>query len=86
MKLPPDLQHVFAYFITQVISSVMCELTSEQCYSLGFNKANLLCSQCSELDDFNLQQLKPNCSRCCTADSGTSEARQYPRARLEVCG
>lgn len=42
-----NLQHV-----------VSSEFTAEDCWSLGFNKANLLCSSCDLLTKFNLDVIK----------------------------
>lgn len=39
----------------QIASS---EFTAEDCWSLGFNKANLLCSSCDLLPKFNLDVIK----------------------------
>jgi len=81
-----SLVPVFLGYVALQVSEVLAELTSDQCLDLGFNRANLLCSYCKELPDFNLNALRENCSKCCTADSGTPEIQRYPRALLEVCG
>lgn len=34
------------------------EFTTDDCWALGFNKANLLCSSCDQLPKFNLESIK----------------------------
>ncbi|XP_046387770.1 selenoprotein F [Ischnura elegans] len=61
------------------------EFSTDDCWSLGFNKANLLCSSCDQLQKFDLEALKEHCYQCCRRDDTVNAAKQYARARLEVC-
>ncbi|CAH0547263.1 unnamed protein product [Brassicogethes aeneus] len=61
------------------------EFTTEDCWTLGFNKANLQCSSCEQLPKFSLDVIKEHCLECChNDDSGVSE-KIYAKAVLEVC-
>jgi len=44
------------YFFFQ--ERAFAEFTAEDCWVLGFNKANLLCSSCEQLPKFDLEILK----------------------------
>lgn len=61
------------------------EFTADDCWSLGFNKANLLCSSCDQLKNFQLEMLKDHCKECCHQDESVSVAKKYAKAVLEVC-
>ncbi|XP_032512263.2 selenoprotein F [Danaus plexippus] len=63
----------------------LTEFTSEDCASLGFIKANLLCSSCDQLKDFSLDQLVEHCKQCCHSDDSAPKEKKYARAILEVC-
>ncbi|VVC89126.1 selenoprotein F [Leptidea sinapis] len=65
--------------------SVTAEFSTEDCASLGFIKANLLCSSCDKLKDFNLEQLQEHCKECCHHDDSVAKEKKYARAILEVC-
>ncbi|ROT78519.1 15 kDa selenoprotein [Penaeus vannamei] len=54
--------------------------------AVGLNKANLLCSSCDTLKEFNLDVLEANCRGCCNVDDVNATPTKYPRAILEVCG
>jgi hypothetical protein len=73
-----------------MVSYVRSELTDDLCISRGFNRANLQCSSCLILDDYELNQLKNDCLECCSGDlidqSSKSTVKKYKLARLEVCG
>nr|BAM19212.1 simila to CG7484 [Papilio polytes] len=73
-------------FLT-IIQAQTCtaEFSSEDCSSLGFIKANLLCSSCDQLKDFNLEQLIEHCKECCHNDESATNEKKYARAILEVC-
>lgn len=75
---------VFTFFIVN-IKEALCELASEECLTLGFNRANLLCSSCDQLSKFDLDILGNDCHHCCTQEEVQQDLKKYPRARLEVC-
>lgn len=77
---------IFLYFtiLTFTLSEVACEFSSEDCWSLGFNKANLLCSSCDQLKDFGLERLQEHCRECCQHDEPT-DGGKFARAVLEIC-
>ncbi|NWS41164.1 SEP15 protein, partial [Probosciger aterrimus] len=52
----------------QAISAYGAQLSSEACRELGFS-SNLLCSSCSLLGQFNLNQLDPFCRQCCQEEA-----------------
>ncbi|KAI5729249.1 selenoprotein F isoform X2 [Diaphorina citri] len=64
---------------------VWSEFTSDDCWSLGLNKANLLCSSCDQLSSFDLNILKDHCLQCCHPGETTTKVQRYAKARLEVC-
>jgi hypothetical protein len=50
-------------------------LSIEEYKSLGF-AASLVCTQCKELDQFNLSQLTESCNKCCqNADNNGDELK-----------
>ncbi|XP_013185740.2 selenoprotein F [Amyelois transitella] len=61
------------------------EFSTEDCASLGFIKANLLCSSCDQLKDFSLDDLVVHCKECCHNDESAPKQKKYARAILEVC-
>ncbi|XP_021184618.3 selenoprotein F [Helicoverpa armigera] len=71
-----------ATFLVQISNA---EFTTEDCASLGFIKANLLCSSCDQLKDFGLEQLMSHCKECCHQDETAPKEKKYARAILEVC-
>ncbi|XP_039745556.1 selenoprotein F [Pararge aegeria] len=81
IKIPP-LLFILTTFLVQ---NCLCEFTTEDCASLGFSKANLLCSSCDQLKDFSLDQLVDHCKECCHNDDSAPKEKKYARAILEVC-
>ncbi|CAG9091850.1 unnamed protein product [Plutella xylostella] len=67
------------------VTSVKSEFSTEDCASLGFIKANLLCSSCDQLKDFTLDDLISHCKECCHHDESDPKEKKYARAVLEVC-
>lgn len=45
------------YWQIFVVEAVQ-ELSTEECFAVGLNKANLLCSSCDTLKEFNLDILE----------------------------
>uniref|UniRef100_A0A7M4FFU6 Selenoprotein F n=1 Tax=Crocodylus porosus TaxID=8502 RepID=A0A7M4FFU6_CROPO len=52
----------------QALSVYGTKLSSEACRELGFS-SNLLCSSCSLLGQFSLNQLDPFCRQCCQEEA-----------------
>ena len=79
------LLHIFVFSI--MMNIVSTEFSADDCKSLGFNKANLLCSTCEEFNKRELTEIWNNCKECCLKDDDydTSGLKRYPRAILEVC-
>ncbi|CAD6239838.1 GSCOCG00002384001-RA-CDS [Cotesia congregata] len=77
---------MYSYIFILILATVnvFSEFTSEDCQSLGFNRANLLCSTCDQFSKYNLSELDNNCQECCLKEEDSSSKR-YPRAVLEVC-
>ncbi|KAJ3665908.1 hypothetical protein Zmor_001372 [Zophobas morio] len=75
---------IFVFFILHIEHS-FTEFTTEDCWALGFNKANLLCSSCDQLSRFNLDVIKEHCKECCHQDESITTEKKYARAVLEVC-
>ena len=74
------------FYVLSITSSIVqAEFSTEDCASLGFIKANLLCSSCDQLKDFSLEQLMEHCKECCHNDESASNEKKYARAILEVC-
>ncbi|KAF7286041.1 selenoprotein F [Rhynchophorus ferrugineus] len=65
--------------------NVASEFTSDDCWTLGFNKANLLCSSCDQLTKFDLDILRDHCKECCQLDDNNHTDKKYAKAVLEVC-
>ncbi|CAB3236202.1 unnamed protein product [Arctia plantaginis] len=68
-----------------LVQNSQAEFSTEDCASLGFIKANLLCSSCDQLKDFALDQLIAHCKECCHQDETAPKEKKYARAVLEVC-
>ncbi|XP_072393513.1 selenoprotein F [Diabrotica undecimpunctata] len=66
-------------------SLVLSEFSAEDCWALGFHKANLLCSSCDQLVKFQLDELVNHCKECCHPDEVNSSKKVYYKAVLEVC-
>lgn len=66
-------------------STTLAEFTAQDCRELGFIKSQLLCSNCGNLKDFGLEEIKEQCIECCQKESVGSAARKYPKAILEIC-
>ncbi|XP_077293239.1 selenoprotein F [Arctopsyche grandis] len=73
----------FLLLLTTGVSSDP-DLSSDDCLSQGFDKANLLCSWCDQLKEFGLERLVDSCRKCCQRDD-TVEPSKFARAVLEVC-
>ncbi len=76
--------------ISVLMPSALAEssMSDAECKQAGFNRAELLCSSCDILSNFDLRQLGDGCRACCK-DDGSAEKRmfeKYPKAVLEVCG
>ncbi|KAK5642755.1 hypothetical protein RI129_008922 [Pyrocoelia pectoralis] len=73
-------------YLTLLFWKVKADFSNEDCWSLGFNKAVLLCSSCDLLDNFNLgKTLKEPCLECCHYDESVPAQTKYAKAILEVC-
>ncbi|XP_063229769.1 selenoprotein F [Bacillus rossius redtenbacheri] len=79
------MKPIFPVIWSFVFIKVAAEYTVEDCWSLGFNKANLLCSSCDQLHKFNLGIIKEHCQQCCQKDENAHTVKRYAQARLEVC-
>ncbi|CAK9797467.1 Selenoprotein F [Anthophora quadrimaculata] len=79
------LVHIFTLALT--VNIVSTEFSADDCKSLGFNKANLLCSTCEEFNKRSLTEIWNNCKECCLKDDDydASGSKRYARAVLEVC-
>ncbi|XP_066255999.1 selenoprotein F [Euwallacea similis] len=71
--------------LTISFEMIIAEFSSDDCWSLAFNKANLLCSSCEQLPKFDLGFLKDHCKECCSPDENGQENKKYAKAVLEVC-
>ncbi|EFX90148.1 hypothetical protein DAPPUDRAFT_310000 [Daphnia pulex] len=72
--------------LSALIAIVSCEYSASECRSLGFNKANLLCSSCFYLAEHDLEVLVSQCRECCLQEGRNDSLTLYPQAILEVCG
>lgn len=72
--------------LSALIVIVSCEYSASECRSLGFNKANLLCSSCFYLTEHDLEVLVSQCRECCLQEGRNDSSTLYPKAILEVCG
>ncbi|KAL3266861.1 hypothetical protein HHI36_011013 [Cryptolaemus montrouzieri] len=77
------IQHII--FFVVYINYAKTEFSVEDCWALGLNKANLLCSSCDHLPNFELDFLKDHCKECCHQDETVKEEKKYAKAVLEVC-
>uniref|UniRef100_V5IAF9 Selenoprotein F n=1 Tax=Anoplophora glabripennis TaxID=217634 RepID=V5IAF9_ANOGL len=76
---------IFTCVFIVLSETVFAEFSSDDCWGLGFNKANLLCSSCDQLPKFNLDILKDHCRECCHPDENGTSEKVYHKAVLEVC-
>ncbi|KRZ74695.1 2-acylglycerol O-acyltransferase 2-A [Trichinella papuae] len=60
---PPGVLLHHSTFAVQVIISI----SPDDCKAVGFTP-NLVCSSCSELSQYGLKELEPNCRQCCAKD------------------
>ncbi|XP_043475662.1 selenoprotein F [Leptopilina heterotoma] len=67
-----------------LIASSLAEYSPEDCKELGFVKANLICSTCNILAEYNLPEAAANCKECCLKDDD-SQRKIYSKAVLEIC-
>nr|CAH0112936.1 unnamed protein product [Daphnia galeata] len=70
--------------LSALIVIVSCEYSASECRSLGFNKANLLCSSCFYLAEHDLEVLVNQCRECCLQEGRNESSTLYPQAILEV--
>ncbi|XP_068086622.1 selenoprotein F isoform X2 [Anabrus simplex] len=70
---------------SRIVASISAEFSTEDCWAVGFNKANLLCSSCDKLLTYDLNILKDHCLQCCQKDESGYVVKRYAQARLEVC-
>ncbi|XP_030752739.1 selenoprotein F [Sitophilus oryzae] len=75
----------FIIIFISLIEIAICEFSTEDCWTVGFNKANLLCSSCDQLTKFDLDILKNHCKECCRPDETNYTEKKYAKAILEVC-
>ncbi|XP_019867990.1 selenoprotein F [Aethina tumida] len=61
------------------------EYTTEDCWALGFNRANVQCSLCDQLPKFQLDLITEHCKECCHQDETGTTEKKYAKAVLEVC-
>lgn len=76
---------ILCIFLTISLTPLNAEFTAEDCWSLGFDKANLLCSSCDQLEKFDLGIIKEHCKQCCNHDENAASEKTYAKAVLEVC-
>ncbi|GLH14050.1 Selenoprotein F [Gryllus bimaculatus] len=72
-------------FLSILVGGSFAEFSAEDCWAVGLNKANLLCSSCDQLASYDLNILKEHCLQCCQRDENAFPVRRYAQARLEVC-
>jgi len=84
---------LLSLLVTQLLLAVdwvksSSQMEADQCFSLGFNSAKLLCSSCDDLRQFDLGEVAGECRGCCNDDGGSAnlENTKYEKAILEVCG
>jgi len=76
-------------FLTSSLLAWVCSLAEDAvdtCYSIGFDKNTLLCSDCDSLNEFGLGNLQGGCDSCCIHDKVNEVTKKHHFARLEVCG
>ncbi|XP_011299320.1 15 kDa selenoprotein [Fopius arisanus] len=78
------MQLAHGFLLVFLANFVAAEFTAEDCKTLGFNKAIVLCSTCEQFSEFKLNEIRDHCKECCIKDDDTSTKR-YPKAVLEVC-
>jgi len=84
-RLPVGLHLSTFLLCIFVVQEAFASFSAEDCWSLGFNKANLLCSSCDNLKKFDLDIIQGHCNECCNRDEPTPTIKRYAKARLEVC-
>jgi len=74
------------FFICFMINATLSEYSAEDCKSIGFNRAHLLCSTCDNFKKFELpDEIFDNCKECCLEEESDDGSKRYPKAVLEVC-
>ncbi|KFM83050.1 hypothetical protein X975_13637, partial [Stegodyphus mimosarum] len=73
--------------LTVLVTTAACSLSNEACFDLGLRRADLQCTWCEKLAQFQLDDiLKDSCLSCCGVKAVKEPVKKYPQARLEVCG
>ncbi|XP_065161373.1 selenoprotein F [Atheta coriaria] len=83
--MPSLIYYTTATLLLFCALNVNAEFTTEDCWALGFNKANLLCSSCDQLPKFDLDIIRDHCKECCHHDESAQGNKVYAKAVLEVC-
>jgi len=66
------------------LSGIVAQDANTSCSALGF-KETLLCSTCSEMENFvKDEELVNECKKCC-AEEKDSSAKLYQRISLQIC-
>merc|ERR1712071_289613 len=79
-----DLLGLSLVFFSALVAVVSYEYSAEECRSLGFNRANLLCSPCNYLEEFDLSALENECRACCQQEGKSDAAVLYPQAQAFI--
>ncbi|GAB6023336.1 hypothetical protein CHUAL_008137 [Chamberlinius hualienensis] len=82
--------YLFVLFAGVVTLAATSEWTTEDCWELGFNKANLLCNSCDRLGDFGQrQEVRKSSSRSVWMKIGTlstargKKPKQFPTLTIK---
>ncbi|KRX78563.1 U4/U6 small nuclear ribonucleoprotein Prp4, partial [Trichinella sp. T6] len=64
--------------VSELAVQVIISVSPDDCKAVGFTP-NLVCSSCSELSQYGLKELEPNCRQCCAKDELYDAINQYPQ-------
>lgn len=84
-EMNSEARWLFLCFAGCLVHFTSGGFSADDCWALGFNRANLLCSSCDLLRKYDLDMIKDHCMECCNKDESTPTIKRYAKARLEVC-
>ncbi|XP_022194947.2 selenoprotein F [Nilaparvata lugens] len=85
MERPNIIMIILCVALPLMVTYVNSEFSAEDCWALGLNKANLLCSSCDILKKHDLEFIRNHCTECCHHDETGPAIKRYSKAILEVC-
>jgi len=68
-----------------LLTTMLVDWVAGACSDSGFT-TGLACSNCEQLEKFNLGFLSAECNSCCEKDNAEAALVRFSSATLKVCG